>query len=163
MTINLKSAGSVVTNCGCALALITLMTTPQHLLGQTAFTYQGRLADNSIPANGNYDLQFALFDAATNGVQISDVISSNSFGISNGLFSVTLDFGPGDEDYKRYFANSFIDVGSGIIESSALSTSINRFLDSAQALRRITRKIPGARKAFSLLREGHRVFTRSRN
>src|SRR5437764_6560386 len=32
-----------------------------------AFTYQGRLLDNSVPANGQYDLQFALFDAVSGG------------------------------------------------------------------------------------------------
>ena len=32
-------------------------------LGQTtAFTYQGKLTDGGNPANGSYDLQFALFD-----------------------------------------------------------------------------------------------------
>ena len=29
----------------------------------TAFTYQGRLIDNGVPATGSYDLRFVLFDA----------------------------------------------------------------------------------------------------
>ena len=29
----------------------------------TAFTYQGRLNDGGNPANGSYDLRFALYDA----------------------------------------------------------------------------------------------------
>ena len=36
----------------------------------TAFTYQGRLSDGGLPANGAYDLRFALFDAASDGNQI---------------------------------------------------------------------------------------------
>ena len=31
----------------------------------TTFTYQGRLIDGGIAANGAYDLRFKLFDAAT--------------------------------------------------------------------------------------------------
>jgi len=34
----------------------------------SAFTYQGRLVDNGAAANGTYDLQFVLRDAATNQV-----------------------------------------------------------------------------------------------
>ena len=33
----------------------------------TAFTYQGRLADNGAPANGAYDFQFTIFDALSGG------------------------------------------------------------------------------------------------
>ena len=33
----------------------------------TAFTYQGKLTDAGNPANGNYDLQFKLFDTPTVG------------------------------------------------------------------------------------------------
>ena len=29
----------------------------------TAFTYQGRLNDGANPANGDYDLRFAIYDA----------------------------------------------------------------------------------------------------
>ena len=36
--------------------------------GQTTnFTYQGKLSDNSIAANGTYDIQFTLFDAGAGG------------------------------------------------------------------------------------------------
>lgn len=31
----------------------------------TAFTYQGRLDDGAGPANGSYDLTFALFSASS--------------------------------------------------------------------------------------------------
>src|SRR5689334_22113568 len=31
------------------------------------FTYQGKLTDTGVPANGNYDLQFKLFDTPTVG------------------------------------------------------------------------------------------------
>ena len=36
----------------------------------TSFTYQGRLTDAGNPANGNYDLQFKLFDTVTVGTGV---------------------------------------------------------------------------------------------
>ena len=59
----------------------------------TAFTYQGRLNQGANPANGTYDLQFALFDAASAGTQQSGTWTQLAQGVTNGLFTVTLDFG----------------------------------------------------------------------
>ncbi|MBI3853436.1 MAG: tail fiber domain-containing protein [Verrucomicrobia bacterium] len=59
----------------------------------TAFTYQGRLNDNGAPANGQYDLRLALFDAANDGAQKGNAITNIATGVSNGLFTVTVDFG----------------------------------------------------------------------
>jgi hypothetical protein len=62
--------------------------------GQSSgFTYQGRLTDGGIPANGNYDLQFALFDAADGSNQIGQTKTVSSVSVSGGVFTVTLDFG----------------------------------------------------------------------
>ena len=61
----------------------------------TAFTYQGRLSDaaSSGGANGTYQMQFQLFDAATNGNQIGDTRTNTAVNVSNGVFTVSLDFG----------------------------------------------------------------------
>jgi hypothetical protein len=61
----------------------------------TAFTYQGRLNESSLPATGSYDFQFKLFDAPTGGTQIGSIQLSggNSVAVTNGVFNVTLDFG----------------------------------------------------------------------
>lgn len=59
----------------------------------TAFTYQGRLSAGGGPANGSYDLTFALFDAGTLGNQVGSTLTSTATPVSNGLFTVTLDFG----------------------------------------------------------------------
>ena len=58
-----------------------------------AFTYQGRLSDNGVPANGSFDLQFRLRDAATNGNQIGGTVDVSPISVSNGVFSVLLSFG----------------------------------------------------------------------
>ncbi|HLP77006.1 MAG TPA: hypothetical protein VK327_08810, partial [Candidatus Paceibacterota bacterium] len=59
----------------------------------TAFTYQGRLNSGGAPANGLYDLQFHLSDALINGNQIVQPITNSAVAVSNGLFTVSLDFG----------------------------------------------------------------------
>ena len=60
--------------------------------GTTAFTYQGQLRDGGTNANGSYTMIFKLYDAVTNGNQISATIT-NKPNLFNGLFSVNLDFG----------------------------------------------------------------------
>jgi hypothetical protein len=61
----------------------------------TGFTYQGRLQDGSHPANGSYDLRFALHDAASGGAPVGGALTNAATAVSNGLFTVTLDFGAG--------------------------------------------------------------------
>ena len=81
-----------------AMAIVTLLfpalCLSAHAQG-TAFTYQGRLLDNGSPANGNYDLTFAVFNVPNLGNPVSANITNGPLVISNGLFTVTLDFGAG--------------------------------------------------------------------
>lgn len=58
----------------------------------TAFTYQGRLTDTGSPANGLYDLQFTLYDSADNGTQQGNIITKGDLDVSDGYFTVELDF-----------------------------------------------------------------------
>ncbi len=60
----------------------------------TGFTYQGSLKDGGNPANGQYDLQFTLYDALTGGNQAGSPIVMAGQTVTNGLFAVQLDFGP---------------------------------------------------------------------
>jgi hypothetical protein len=59
----------------------------------TAFTYQGQLINNGLPANGNYDLTFTLFAQSQNGVAISPILTNLNTPVTAGLFSATVDFG----------------------------------------------------------------------
>src|SRR5947207_6483610 len=59
----------------------------------SSFTYQGRLTDGGTAANGNYDLQFALFDSLSGGAQVGSTQTLNTVAVSNGVFTVSLDFG----------------------------------------------------------------------
>jgi len=58
----------------------------------TAFIYQGRLNQNSAPATGLFDVRFTLFGEATNGSPVSSRITHSAVGVTNGLFTVPLDF-----------------------------------------------------------------------
>ncbi len=75
-------------------ALFILVSAQVAVRAQTtAFTYQGRLTDSSMSANGSYDLGFALYDAATGGNQIGAAQTRANVTIANGIFTVSLDFG----------------------------------------------------------------------
>jgi hypothetical protein len=68
----------------------------------TAFTYQGRLTDAGNPADGGYDLQLALFDAASGGAQVGATLTRDDVVVASGLFTVSLDFGAVFTGDKRW-------------------------------------------------------------
>jgi len=74
--------------------LCTLLAVHAYAYAQgTAFTYQGHLTQTGNPANGLYEMQFALYDAVTDGTLVGTPVSLAPVTISNGLFTVSLDFG----------------------------------------------------------------------
>jgi len=73
----------------------------------TAFTYQGRLNDAGGPASGTYDLRFAIYDATTAGRMQGSRLTNSATAVSNGLFTVTLDFGAG----MFFGADRWLEVG----------------------------------------------------
>src|SRR5688572_26958080 len=58
----------------------------------SAFIYQGRLTHGTGAANGLYEMEFTLHDAATNGTQIGPAVSLAPVAVSNGVFTAFLDF-----------------------------------------------------------------------
>jgi hypothetical protein len=82
------------------IALFLLLSTCgaqfSTLLAQgTAFTYQGRLSNGSNPAGGNYDFRFTIWNAESGGSLVDGTVGTNALALSNGLFTLTLDFGAG--------------------------------------------------------------------
>jgi len=84
------------------LALLPIVTgparagTPQG----TAFTYQGTLVQNGTPVDGNVDMVFRLFDAATGGNAIGPTLTYSAGNgqavvVADGVFKLDLDFGSG--------------------------------------------------------------------
>ena len=59
----------------------------------TAFTHQGRLIQSGTPADGEFDFEFRLFDAATEGNQHGPIVVLDDVAVNGGLFAVELDFG----------------------------------------------------------------------
>jgi len=59
----------------------------------SAFTYQGKLEDAGSPANAAYDMTFRLYSAAAGGSQVGSTLTQNDVPVSEGLFTVLLDFG----------------------------------------------------------------------
>lgn len=58
----------------------------------TSFTYQGVLQDGGVPASGQYDIQFRLFDTAVGGSPIASDFKNN-VQVVDGRFTADLDFG----------------------------------------------------------------------
>jgi hypothetical protein len=69
-----------------------IATTPAFAQG-TAFTYEGQLQNNGSPANGLYDFQFSLSNAPSGGSQVGGTVTKLAVGVTNGLFTTSLDFG----------------------------------------------------------------------
>ena len=67
-----------------------------HVAAQgTAFTYQGKLQSGGLQANGTYDLNLSVFDAPAAGTLIAGPAILSGVPVTNGLFTVTVDFGGG--------------------------------------------------------------------
>ena len=77
------------------LSLFTLAGGARAAGMGTAFSYQGRLADNGQPASGAYDLRFSLYDAPNGGAPLGAPLAFEDIAVVNGHFAVTLDFGAG--------------------------------------------------------------------
>src|SRR5437588_7710598 len=90
------------------IVLAILLSASTAFAQTSSFTYQGRLTDGGTAANGNYDLQFALFDSLSGGAQVGSTQTLNTVAVSNGVFTVSLDFGansfPG--------ANRFLEISA---------------------------------------------------
>jgi len=59
----------------------------------TGFIYQGRLIDADYPADDVYDFRFELYNDMTAGMQQGNTIYRDDVGVSDGYFTVGLDFG----------------------------------------------------------------------
>ena len=84
-------------------------------MGQgTAFSYQGQLSSGGGPANGLYNFRFSLYTAAlTNGLSPIGSVTNQDVGVTNGLFTTTLDFGPGIFTGANYWLQIGVSATTG--------------------------------------------------
>jgi hypothetical protein len=76
------------------ILLVLLLVGAGSAFAQTSeFNYQGRLNDAGAAANGTYQIQFKLFDAAEGGNQIGKTIDAGQVLVTDGAYSAVLDFG----------------------------------------------------------------------
>ncbi|HKQ38160.1 MAG TPA: tail fiber domain-containing protein [Verrucomicrobiae bacterium] len=75
--------------CSAFLSVAVLQAAPVG----SAFTYQGHLKDQGAAATGVYDFQFTLYNDSATETAVGGPLNRTSVPVSNGLFSVTLDFG----------------------------------------------------------------------
>ena len=79
----------------------------------TAFTFQGQLNNGAGNANGSYDMKFAVWSAAVSGNQIAGPVTNSTVAVSNGLFTVSLDFGAGIFTGTNYFVEMGVRTNGG--------------------------------------------------
>jgi len=84
VSVNLKRFALTV----CALMLLSVSA-----LAQQPFTYQGFLRVNGLPANGEFDFRFRLFDSATGTNQVGTTVIADDKQVRQGFYTVVLDFG----------------------------------------------------------------------
>jgi hypothetical protein len=77
----------------------------------TAISYQGQLSVSGSPANTNYDFRFGVFTAVTNGSMVSSWVTNSALPVSNGLFTATLNFGPGIFNGTANGSNDWLEIG----------------------------------------------------
>jgi hypothetical protein len=90
------------------LTVLLLVSAAVASAQSPTFTYQGRLQDGGTPANGSYDLQFKLFDAAGNPQGSPNTVTISAVSVSSGIFSVPLNFG-GASAFPG--ADRFLEIG----------------------------------------------------
>lgn len=108
-----------------ALALASATGTVAAQALTPAFTYQGELRLASGPATAPFDMQFRLFNAASDGVQIGSTITATNVAVSGGLFSVPLNFGVAQFAGERQWLELAIrPAGSGTFETLSPRTEV---------------------------------------
>lgn len=78
----------------------------------SGFTYQGRLVDDGLAANGAYDFEFKLYDAPSGGTQEGLTVPVNDLMVVNGLFSTELDFDSGVYDGRGLYLQVSVRPGA---------------------------------------------------
>ncbi|MFT4588139.1 MAG: hypothetical protein ACI8QF_002239 [Limisphaerales bacterium] len=89
-------ASSLISPIRFLLIAFVILTLSAVCSAQTsAFTYQGQLSSEGAPATGDFDFQFTIYDAASDGASLAGPLSASAVPVTNGVFTVTLNPGAG--------------------------------------------------------------------
>lgn len=131
----------------------------------TSITYQGRLNQNGEPATGIYDMRFTLHDSAAGATAIAGPLSNPVVGVTNGLFTVLLDFGAGTfNGSPRWLQIAVRTNGSAVAHTSLLPRSVVSAAPHAIVAGSVTGSIPDAQLSANIARlNGNQTFTGTLN
>ncbi len=76
-------------------ALVAAIAAPAQTPLGNSFTYQGRLLLDGAAVDGSADLRLTLWTAPTGGATVGQEVALDDVPVTDGIFSVELDFGPG--------------------------------------------------------------------
>lgn len=91
----------------------------------TEITYQGNMTAAGTAATGSHDFEFALFDAVSGGTQVGSTITVNAVAVTNGIFSVKLDFGNQFPGANRFLEIRVRTAGGGAFTTLSPRQSVN--------------------------------------
>lgn len=74
-----------------ALALALACTMPAALA--EPFTFQGYVESGGSPIDGDADLTFRIYDAASGGSQLGNTVTETNYPVADGVFTIDLDAG----------------------------------------------------------------------
>jgi hypothetical protein len=108
------------------IILLLLVVCAPGMAQSTGFTYQGRLSDTNLPANGTYDFEFKLFTALGGGTQEGTTRQFLGISVTNGVFSVVIDFGAGAfPGADRFLEIAVRQAGSGSFTTLSPRQQVN--------------------------------------
>src|SRR5260370_35286969 len=85
------------------------------------FSYRGRWVVGASPANGQYDLELALFNVLAGPGQVGRTLTNANVAVSNGLFTTALDFGAGSFNGTAYWLEIGVRTNGSVAAFTTLS------------------------------------------
>lgn len=98
---------------------------PTACAQSTAFSYQGRLNSSGAPYTGLSEMQFSLRSAAGGGNRVGNTLTLSPVAVTNGLFTVSLDFGNQFPGADRWLAIGVRTNGAGMFSALNPRVTIN--------------------------------------
>src|SRR5216683_5512939 len=95
------------------LTVVLLSLGPQARAQNTAFSYQGRLDSGGVPASGLYDFRFRLASDPFANNYVDGSVLTNGVPVTNGLFTVAIDFGAGIFNGSNYWLELDVRTNGG--------------------------------------------------